>query len=123
MAFAFTAISFVLHLGFVVVVFLDYFGVRANPYKLAVVFNWDSTIEVGLYHCLLEHELRSNKNVTVYTVNARLFQDALEGVREVHIAARVVQFVALTVLMAHCATALARKPSEDLPPSLYTGSQ
>ena len=55
MAFAFTAISFVLHLGFVVVVFLDYFGVRANLYKLAVVFNWDSTIEVGLYHCLLEH--------------------------------------------------------------------
>ena len=41
---------------------------------------------------------------------------------EVHIAARVVQFVALALLMALCATALARKPSEDLPPSLYTGS-
>ena len=43
--------------------------------------------------------------------------------QEVHVAARVVQFVALAVLMAFCATALARKPSEDLPPSLYTGPQ
>ena len=53
MALAFTAISFVLHLGFVVVVVLDYFGVDAHLYKLAVIFNRDNTIEVGFYHCSL----------------------------------------------------------------------
>ena len=54
LALAFTAISFVLHLGFVVVVVLDYFGVHAHLYKLAaVVFNRDGTIEVGCFynHC------------------------------------------------------------------------
>ena len=53
MALAFTAISLVLHLGFVVVVVLDYFGVSAHLQKLAVVviFNRDSSIEVRFDHC------------------------------------------------------------------------
>ena len=53
LALAFTAISLVLHLGFVVVVVLDYFGVSAHLHKLMVlvIFNRDSSIEVGFYHC------------------------------------------------------------------------
>ena len=52
MALAFTAISLVLHLGFVVVVVLDYFGVSAHLHEMAVVviFNRDSSIEVGFDH-------------------------------------------------------------------------
>ena len=58
MALAFTIISFILHLGFVVIVVLDYFGVyAAHLYELAVVFNRDSTIEVGFYHSLFKCEI------------------------------------------------------------------
>ena len=57
LALAFTTISFILHLGFVVIVVLDYFGVYAHLYELAVVFNRDSSIEVIFYHSLFKCEI------------------------------------------------------------------